>query len=195
MTAAFLFYQSRAPPAPFDFQQFKNRMEETSMKFTDSDYAANKSAKGIVYRFADETVEISLTDYLRENPGKTESDFAELKALSDTDYYERDRSHYRQTWKNISLDFMGDVLESAEPSPEDEIITLPEQEKALTQKHELAALALNKLTETQRRRYLMYHLGGKTEEEIAALEGVAQQSVSECLLGAQKKMKKILSNA
>ena len=165
------------------------------MKFTDSDYAANKNAKGIVYRFADEIVEISLEDYLHENPGKTQADFAELKALSDMDYYERDRSHYRQTWKNISLDVMGDVLESAELSPEDEIITLQEREAASKQKHELAVLALNKLTETQRRRYLMYHLGGKTEEEIAALEDVAQQSVSECLLGAQKKMKKFLSNA
>lgn len=38
----------------------------------DSDYAANKYARGIAYRFANETVEITLEDYLRENLDKTE---------------------------------------------------------------------------------------------------------------------------
>ena len=127
-------------------------------------------------------MEISLKDYLRENSDKTEADFAKLKALSDMDYYERDRSHYRETWKNISLDVMGDVLESDESSPEDEIMTMMLESELASkqkQKQELAALALSKLTETQRRRYLAYHLDGKTKGGIAALEGVAQQSIND----------------
>ena len=48
-----------------------------------SDYAVNKNSPNIVYRFHNEIIEITLEDYLKENPDKTEHDFAELKALSD----------------------------------------------------------------------------------------------------------------
>ena len=49
--------------------------------YRDSDYAANKNAKGIVCRFANQIIEITLEDYLRENPDKNEADFTELKSL------------------------------------------------------------------------------------------------------------------
>ena len=73
--------------------------------YQDSDYALNKkNMQAIVYRFADGSVmEITLADYLAENPGKTEADFIALKALSDADYHERDKEEYRQTWKNASI--------------------------------------------------------------------------------------------
>lgn len=44
-----------------------------------SDYALNKFSEGIVYQFSDRTLEISLEDFLRANPGKTEADFMTLK--------------------------------------------------------------------------------------------------------------------
>ena len=47
-----------------------------------SDYAVNKFSEGIVYRFNSETIEVTLEDYLKENPGKTEQDFQKLKAIS-----------------------------------------------------------------------------------------------------------------
>ena len=65
--------------------------------YVQSDYALNKSAKGIIYRFADRIVEITQDDYLHENPDKTPANFAELKALSVADYYDTDRSDYRLT--------------------------------------------------------------------------------------------------
>ena len=40
-----------------------------------NDYAANKYSPNIVYRFNDEIIEISLEDYLEENPDRTEQDF------------------------------------------------------------------------------------------------------------------------
>jgi len=49
--------------------------------YKDSDYALNKFSEGIVYRFADRIVEITLEDYLAENPGKTAQDFLEPKAI------------------------------------------------------------------------------------------------------------------
>jgi hypothetical protein len=92
--------------------------------YTQSDYSLNKNAKGIIYRFADQIVEITLEDYLRENPNKSPADFAELKALSDSDYYETDRADYRQTWKNTSLDTLGEdeMLAFSAPSVEEELI-------------------------------------------------------------------------
>ena len=162
--------------------------------YTNSDYAANKNASGIVYRFANETIEVTLKDYLRESPGKTAADFAELKAISDSDYYERDRSEYRQTWKNIILDGLEEVLKSPGPSPEDEVIAMPEQAAVLTQKREMAMLALGKLTDVQRRRYLMYHVQGQTVREIAAKEGTYPNAIQESLQTAERKIKKILTN-
>jgi|LSQX01.2.fsa_nt_gb hypothetical protein len=46
--------------------------------YKDSDYASNKFSDGIVYRFAEGIVEITLKDYLAENPDKTVEDFMEL---------------------------------------------------------------------------------------------------------------------
>ena len=68
-----------------------------------SDYAINKYSPNIVYRFHDEIVEVSLEDYLTENPDKAERDFAELKALSDQIYYEQDRDESAQTRKDVSI--------------------------------------------------------------------------------------------
>lgn len=68
-----------------------------------SDYAINKSSPNIVYRFHNEIIEITLEDYLKENPDKTEHDFAELKALSDQIYYEQDRAESAQTRKDVSI--------------------------------------------------------------------------------------------
>ena len=56
-----------------------------------SDYALNKFSEGIVYQFSDRTLEISLEDFMRDNPGKTEADFMALKAVSDEIYLEQAR--------------------------------------------------------------------------------------------------------
>ena len=68
-----------------------------------SDYAINKNSPNIVYRFHNEIIEITLEDFLKENPDKTEHDFAELKALSDQIYYEQDRAESAQTRKDVSI--------------------------------------------------------------------------------------------
>ena len=87
-----------------------------------NDHALNKHSEGIVYRFADKTKEISLSDYLAENPGKTESDFAEIKKLSDSIYLEQDRDDYRQTWKNLPFHRLDETEFCSAPSPENEVI-------------------------------------------------------------------------
>jgi len=168
-------------------------MEESSMKnYMDSDYAVNKNAGGIVYRFADQTIEITIDDYLRENPGKTAADFAKLKALSDADYYESDRKGYRQSWKNVSFDGLENTTMFAAPSTEDEFIEKTELLAESEQRSALAKSAFDRLTETQRRRYVMYHVQGMTYREIAEVEQAHFTSIEESILAADKKIKKFL---
>lgn len=82
----------------------KNRSEVQKLRdYRKSDYAINKYSPNIVYRFHDEIIEVALEDYLKENPDKTEQDFAELKALSDEIYYEQDRAESTQTRKDVSI--------------------------------------------------------------------------------------------
>ena len=163
--------------------------------YRDSDYTVNKNADGIVYAFADQTVEVTLEDYLLENPGNTAADFAELKALSDADYYETDRSDYRQTWKNMSFDRLTEKELDAlcTPSAEQSVIEQGADEAVYTEMRSSAARALAKLTEIQRRRYLMYHAHGMTSREIAEIECVDHKAILNSIWAAEKKIKKFFS--
>ena len=87
--------------------------------YRDSDYAVNKFSKGIVYRFDDETIEITLEDYLRENPDKTEEDFLRLKAISDEIFLEEIRLETAQGRKLVSINDLENNLACAIP-PVDE---------------------------------------------------------------------------
>ena len=58
--------------------------------YKDSDYALNRYSQGIVYKFADSVVEVTLEDYLRDNPDKTEADFEELEGV-----------HQRAVWDSL----------------------------------------------------------------------------------------------
>jgi DNA-directed RNA polymerase specialized sigma subunit len=165
--------------------------------YAQSDYAINKNAEGIVYRFAEQTVEITLEDYLRENPDKTAADFAALKALSDSDYYEMERSDYRQTWKNTPFDklFEEEAAIISVPSVEDDFIEAQEHEAEYAKRKSVAQLALDKLTETQRRRYLMHHVEGLTTRQIAMKERTSHVAIIYSLDGAAKKIKKVLADS
>ena len=163
--------------------------------YTNSDYALNKVNKeAIIYRFANEIVEVTLADYLRENPGKTADDFAELKALSDEDYKDQDREDYRLTYKNVPLHGLDETDACCVPSPEEILIDEPERKARKECMRRQAYEAIATLTEVQRRRYLMYHVEGLTEEQIAENEGATQQAVSKSLFWAEKKIKKYLAN-
>jgi len=163
--------------------------------FAESDYAINKNAEGIVYRFADRTIEVTLEDYLRENPGKTTADFAELKALSDADYYDTDRSDYRQTWKNVPFYGLDNTSTFATMSTEDELISRAEQLSKVEQRESLVQKALDKLTDVQRRRYVMCHVESMSTRQIAEQEGKSQHAVMCSLDWAEKKIKKVLTDS
>jgi hypothetical protein len=201
-TGAFYVYPtggaSALPLTAFPHSIFRNpqkiESEERLMKnYQDSDYALNKlNRNAIIYKFTDGIVEITLEVYLRDNPGKNESDFYELKALSDLMYYEQDREEYRQTYKNISLYGLDETDACAVPSPEESVIEQPERAARKKRRREIAEQALVTLTFVQQRRYVMYHVKGMTEDKIAQTEGSTQQAVSKSLMWADKKIKKFL---
>jgi hypothetical protein len=173
-------------------------MEERAMKnYKDSDYALNKYSEGIVYRFADEIVEVTLADFLAENPGKTEADFLALKELSDSIYLNQVKAENAQTKKNWVYNEMSAVVKRYAPSPEETLIgEMDELEEAEwhEQRIETSNRAIKTLTDIQRRRYLMYHVDGLSTWQIAKLEGANQKSVFESLQAAEKKIKKFLAN-
>ena len=87
-----------------------------------SDYALNKFSEGIVYQFSDRTLEISLEDFLRDNPGKTEADFMALKAVSDEIYLEQARLETAQGNKTFSMTGLEDATAHPAPSLDDSYI-------------------------------------------------------------------------
>lgn len=152
-----------------------------------SDYALNKFSDGIVYRFADRTVKISLEDYLAENPGKTERDFMELKALSDALYYEQDRDDNAQTNKNVSIHGLEETDKLSTASLEDEYIKRCEEEV-------LEYIIGKYLTEKQARRIRLCIYQGLSSRKIAKLEGLHYRTIQDSLVLAKKKIEKHLKN-
>jgi hypothetical protein len=165
--------------------------------YPDSDYALNKFSAGIVYRFADQIIEVTLADYLAENPGKTEADFLMLKALSDADYLERANCENRQTYKKIPLDGV-DLLGICSYPSFEMVSDIADQARELAEARQFrlkqASVVLDKLTVIQRRRFLWHWVDGFTTREIADMEGVNQSKIMKSLAGAEKKIKKFLAN-
>jgi DNA-directed RNA polymerase specialized sigma24 family protein len=199
-TAFLLRPRCRSPPFPVRFAPSPKieRRNEQVKNYTDNDYALNKNSAGIVYRFADGTkFTYTLADYLAENRGKTEDDFRVLKELSDSDYFQTDRAGNAQTKKNAPLDELSGSMKCA-PSPEDLHIggiEAREESERHNRQTELSRRALALLTDTQRRRYLLYHVDGKTLRCIAGMEGVGFTKIQKSIESAEKKIRKFLSQA
>lgn len=157
-----------------------------------SDYALNKYSRGIVYKFTDEIVEVTLEDYLRENPGKTEADFLELKALSDEMYLNQDRLDYTQTRKNLSIHGM-EENEACATRPLDEEYAENEEKKRVMQAAD-KLFREGKLTEKQKRRFTQHFFRGLSLRQIADMESVHFTSVDESLKRAADKLKQYFEN-
>ena len=164
--------------------------------FTNSDYALNKHSEGIVYKFTDGIVEINLEDYLKENPMRTDADFQAIKKLSDEIYLEEANRNYRQTYKNIPILPCHTALETecATVKAADSFIDEQEEEKRHKERVALAHKALRMLTETQRRRYLLYHIEKLTVRQIAIMERVNHSKIQKSLNSAEKKIKKFFAS-
>jgi len=157
-----------------------------------SDYAVNKFSKGIVYRFNNKIVEVTLDAYLRENPDKTEADFIALKDFSDADYKAQLYKQNNQTRKNVSIHNYELSSELVPDLPginvEKDYIDKQDRQVALQSLHKL--LTGNKLTETQARRFKSHVLEGKTFREIAKREGVNVNAIEKSVYAAIKALRR-----
>ena len=157
-----------------------------------SDYAINKYSPNIVYRFHDEIVEVSLEDYLKENPDKTAQDFTKLKALSDEIYYEQDRAESAQTRKDVSIHGLEETEHCATRALDEEweerVVDIQNRKyawKALEQLFTVGAL-----TEVQKRRFRLHVFQGLSTRQIGRMEGTSHQAVAKSINLAIAKLKK-----
>ena len=155
--------------------------------YQESDYALNKYSEGIVYKFADGIVEVTLADYLRDNPDKTAEDFAKLKALSDELYHEQDLDETAYGKRARKLDWLAESEEYATPSVDITLIHNSDKGQAL--KAAKCLLESGKLTKVQRRRFLLHYFKGLSIRQIAGLEQVDYRAVWESLHWSTKKLK------
>lgn len=156
--------------------------------YKDSDYALNKYSEGIVYKFADGVQEITLADYLRDNPGKTAADFARLKALSDEIYHEQDLEDTRYGKRAKTLESVENSEQYASASPDMDLIHKIDMGQAAKAAGKL--LNSGDLTDVQKRRFILHFYRGLSYRQIAAREGVFFTSVAESVHAASDKLKK-----
>jgi DNA-directed RNA polymerase specialized sigma24 family protein len=159
--------------------------------YKDSDYALNKFSEGIVYRFADRIVEITLDYYLVENPDKNEQDFWELKALSDEIYHQQVMHENRTSRLDVSINELEDNEQLATVPLDTELIHKSEGKKAMKAAKQL--LYSGKLTDIQRRRFVQHFFQGLSIRQIAEKESVHQRAVWDSLQWSLKKLKKIFN--
>lgn len=161
-----------------------------------SDYAFNKYSKGIVYKSVEGDFELTLEQFLKENPNKTEEDFAYWKVISDQLYKQEDVLTNAVTRKNISINDIEETQLVSVESAEYEFLRSIDADTII--KKEIMSLdfileiAKQELPEIQLRRFISRHIEGKTEDVIAAEEGVNQSSISRSLSGAENKIKKVI---
>lgn len=155
--------------------------------YKDSDYALNKYSEGIVYKFADHIVKITLEDYLAENPSKTEQDFRDLKALSDEMYHQQVMHEHRTSRLDVSMNGLEKTDQLSAPSPDMVLVHKAEERRALSAARQL--LNSGQLTETQRRRFLMHFFHGLSTRRIAVKEHVSHVAVHKSITLAKEKLK------
>ena len=148
-----------------------------------SDYALNKFSEGIVYQFSDGTLEISMADYLRDNPGKTEADFLDLKAISDEIYLEQIRLETAQGNKTVSMTGLEDTVAHPAPSLDDGYIIADEKRRVKLAVDKL--FLCGKLTS----KHIKHFFAGVSLRKIASDERVHFTSVNECIHRAVDKLR------
>jgi len=151
----------------------------------------------IIYLNADgTTTEITLEDFLKADKRHTEEQFRKLKEESDRMFHEEDIAESEQAKWELPLYEWSEKFLSK--TLEEEYLGDSEDEahhQFLARKELMRSLlpdALNTLTETQKRRFILHKGEGYTTRKIAVIERVSQASVQESISGAEKKIKKYL---
>lgn len=176
-------------------------------------YVANKYTEDIVYRYTNDEVDRyrktergvllihkdrkgRITERLLKDHEFPLSEFDRMKAVSDEDYRERNTGDVREHRHSVSLTNLEETrICSSAQSAEDEYIAdyEPDEEGTDFRTIENAKAIMDAcLTETQKRRFILYHYHNKSCRDIALLEGVGFTSVWETIVASERKIKKLL---
>lgn len=149
-------------------------------------YALNKVDKDtIVYPSATgEHIRLSRSDF------SSDEEFSRWKKWSDEDYRKTEVMGQSDD-RCLSLEAHRDT---AVPSAEEVVLAPYIAADDAERRQQLREHIRTSLTPTQYRRMCLYHLEGKKETEIAALEGVAQQQISKSLIAGAKIVERILED-
>ena len=152
-------------------------------------YALNKKdPDAIVYPTADgKTVRVTREDFPSEDA------FLAFKACSDETFHEEENLDLREANHSLSMD---DLSEAAVAVPAVDAVIEHQLQRAEQRRmtSDMVVKLKDKLTDKQFRRLWLYSVEGKTESEIAYIEGVDQQRISKSILAANKKIKKFFPN-
>jgi DNA-directed RNA polymerase specialized sigma subunit len=152
-------------------------------------YALNKKdPDAIVYPTADgKTVRVTREDFPSEDA------FLAFKAWSDENFHEEENLDHREANHSLSMD---DLSEAAVAVPAVDAVIEHQLQRAEQRRmtSDMVVKLKDKLTDKQFRRLWLYSVEGKTESEIAYIEGVDQQRISKSILAANKKIKKFFPN-
>lgn len=152
-------------------------------------YALNKKdPDAIVYPTADgKLIRVTREDF------PSEADFLAFKAWSDENFHEEENLDHREANHSLSMD---DLSEAAIAVPAVDAVIVHQLQRAeqCRMNSDMVVKLKDKLTDKQFRRLWLYSVEGKTESEIAYIEGVDQQRISKSILAANKKIKKFFPN-
>lgn len=153
-----------------------------------SDFALNKKDPDAIVCKSSTGIHIRLTRLDFASP----EEFEKWKRWSDEDYHSMEKADHVYSNHTVSVDKLVEVSITV-ISPEDELMEVFSRQEREDLYRRLETGLETRLTPAQRRRLWMY-LEGTTETQIAETENVCQQSISECLQAAIKKLKKFFKN-
>ncbi len=151
-------------------------------------YVLNKFSESIVYEFQDEIREITLEDYLKENPTHTKDDFIKFKRISDELYYSEDLTDSRYRKRKLSIHTLNEFEFLSKESILDKLVKSEDEKRINKATYNL--LDGKNLTEIQKKRFIKHFYLNKSFRVIAKEENVHFTSVQESIKGAVKKFKK-----
>ena len=153
-----------------------------------SDYSLNKQDPDSIVCKSSTGVHIRLTRLDFASP----EEFERWKRWSDEDYHDTEKADHVYSNHTVSVDKLVEVSITV-ISPEDELMEVFSRQEQEELYRRLETGLETCLTPAQRRRLWMY-LEGTTENRIAEIEAVCQQSISDSLRAAIKKLKNFFKN-
>ena len=148
-------------------------------------YALNKKdPDAIVYPSANgKLIRVTREDF------PSEEKFLAFKKWSDENFHEEEKLDHREANHTLSAE---DLSEAALATPAVDVVMERQQQRAERRRmtSDMVIKLKDKLTDKQFRRMWMKFSEGKTEEEIAEIEGTTQQAISLSIVSALEKIEK-----